>query len=121
MLVTLLGMVMDVRPLHPSKAEVPMLVTLLGMVMDVREVHEPKALLSILVSPVKYCNSSNEVIFVPINTVPKLVTSAASDSLSSPSPLVSQWTTQLAFTLASAKMMMGLGGAISIIVLNSFQ
>ena len=36
MLVTLLGMVMEVRPLQLSKAEMPMLVTLFGMVMEVR-------------------------------------------------------------------------------------
>ena len=35
MLVTLLGMVMDVKPVQPSKAELPMLFTLSGMVMDV--------------------------------------------------------------------------------------
>ena len=37
MLVTLLGMVMEVREEQPSKAEPSMLVTLLGMVMEVRE------------------------------------------------------------------------------------
>ena len=36
MLVTLLGMVMEVRPLQPSKAKLPMLVTPSGMVMEVR-------------------------------------------------------------------------------------
>ena len=36
MLVTLLGIVMDVRPEQFLKAELPMLVTLLGIVMDVR-------------------------------------------------------------------------------------
>jgi hypothetical protein len=36
MLVTLLGMVMDVRPEQSLKAELPMLVTLLGIVIDVR-------------------------------------------------------------------------------------
>ena len=36
MLVTLLGMVMDVRPLHSENAPSPMLVTLLGMVTEVR-------------------------------------------------------------------------------------
>ena len=34
--VTLLGMVRDVRPLQPEKADLPMDVTLLGMVRDVR-------------------------------------------------------------------------------------
>jgi len=36
MLVTLLGMVTEVRPEQPEKAELPMLVTLLEMVMEVR-------------------------------------------------------------------------------------
>ena len=36
MLVTLLGIVNDVRPVQPSNAELPMLVTLLGISMDVR-------------------------------------------------------------------------------------
>ena len=36
MLVTELGMVMEVRPLQPSKAKSPMLVTELGMVTEVR-------------------------------------------------------------------------------------
>jgi hypothetical protein len=39
MLVTLLGMVMEVREEQPEKALFPMLVTLLGMVMEVREEH----------------------------------------------------------------------------------
>ncbi len=43
MLVTLLGMVMEVRPLQLSKAKLPMLVTLLGMVMEVRSLQFPKA------------------------------------------------------------------------------
>ena len=36
MLVTLLGMVMEVKPLQPEKAYLLMLVTLLGMVMEVK-------------------------------------------------------------------------------------
>ena len=36
MLVTLLGMVMEVRPLQSENAPLPMLVTLLGMVTEVR-------------------------------------------------------------------------------------
>ena len=35
MLATLFGMVMDVKPLQPEKAESPMLVTPSGMVIDV--------------------------------------------------------------------------------------
>ena len=36
MLVTLLGIVIEVRPLQPRKASCPMLVTLLGIVTEVR-------------------------------------------------------------------------------------
>jgi hypothetical protein len=42
-LVTLLGIVIEVRLLHPEKAFVPMVVTLLGMVTEVRSVHASKA------------------------------------------------------------------------------
>ena len=34
--VTLLGIIMDVRPLHPEKTELPIDVKLLGMVTDVK-------------------------------------------------------------------------------------
>ena len=37
MLVTLLGMVKEIKEEQPQKAESPMLVTLLGMEMEVRE------------------------------------------------------------------------------------
>ena len=37
-------------------------VTLLGMITEVRLVHSSKALSLMAVNPVKYCNSSNEVI-----------------------------------------------------------
>ena len=50
MLVTLLGMVMLVRPVQPSKAQFPMLVTLLGMVMLVRSVQPSKAQFPMLVT-----------------------------------------------------------------------
>ena len=43
MLVTLSGIVMDVKPLQPEKAESPMLVTLSGMVTDVKPLHLQKA------------------------------------------------------------------------------
>ena len=42
-LVTLLGIVIEVKEEQPSKALFPMLVTLLGMVMEVREEHSKKA------------------------------------------------------------------------------
>ena len=51
MLVTLLGMVMDAKDEHSSKAASPMLVTLLGIVMDVREVQKEKALSPRFVMP----------------------------------------------------------------------
>ena len=38
MFVTLSGMVMYVKPVHHSKAELPMLVTLSGIIMDVKPV-----------------------------------------------------------------------------------
>ena len=40
--VTLLGMVIDVRALHPAKAPYLMDVTLLGMMIDVRALHPRK-------------------------------------------------------------------------------
>jgi hypothetical protein len=43
MLVTLSGMVMEVRLLHPQNAASPMLVTLSGMVIEVRPPHLRKA------------------------------------------------------------------------------
>ena len=42
MLVTLLGIVTEVRPLQYWKAEFPMLVTLLGIVTEVRPLHSKK-------------------------------------------------------------------------------
>ena len=50
MLVTLLGIVMLVRPVHLWKAQSPMLVTLLGIVMFVRPVQPWKASPPILVT-----------------------------------------------------------------------
>ena len=50
MLVTLLGIVIDVRPEQPEKAKSPMLVTLLGIVMDVRLEQPEKAASSMLVT-----------------------------------------------------------------------
>ena len=43
MLVTLLGMVTEVKPEQPEKAYSPMLVTLLGMVMEVKAVQSSNA------------------------------------------------------------------------------
>ena len=52
MLVTLLGIVMEVKLLflQPSKALAPMLVMLLGMVMEVKEVMYLKAFAPMLVT-----------------------------------------------------------------------
>ena len=43
MLVTLSGMVTDVKPVHQEKAYSPMLVTLSGMVTDVKPLQPEKA------------------------------------------------------------------------------
>ena len=43
MLVTLSGMVMEVKPLQPEKALSPMLVTLSGMMTEVKPLHPSKA------------------------------------------------------------------------------
>ena len=43
MLVTLLGMVIEVRELQPEKAQSPMLVTLLRIVIETRELQLEKA------------------------------------------------------------------------------
>ena len=130
MLVTLFGIVTEVSPEQPLNAEPPMLVTLLGIAKEVnslQSINAPlsilvtllgimtvdrieqasKALVSIIVNPVKYCNSLKDVIeLLPLNTLPNDVTEAASSSLSSPSPFVSQLATQRAFTFASANSIM---------------
>jgi hypothetical protein len=51
MLVTLLGIVTEVKPLQSKKALSPMLVTLLGIVTEVKLPQPKKALLPILVTP----------------------------------------------------------------------
>ena len=43
MLVTLSGMVIEVKPLQPRKAPSPMLVTLSGMVIEVKPLQPEKA------------------------------------------------------------------------------
>jgi hypothetical protein len=48
MLVTLLGIVIEVKDLQPEKARLPILVTLLGIVIEVKEEHSRKALPPIL-------------------------------------------------------------------------
>ena len=47
---TLLGIVIDWRDEHPSKAQSPILVTLLGIVIDWRDEHPRKAQSPILVT-----------------------------------------------------------------------
>ena len=47
-LVTPLGIVIDVSPLHLQKASSPILVTLFGILIDVSPLHQPKALSPIL-------------------------------------------------------------------------
>ena len=50
MLVTLLGIVTEVKPLQPQKASSPMLVTLLGIVTEVKLLQSLKASLPIPVT-----------------------------------------------------------------------
>ena len=80
-----------------------MLVTLDGIVIDVNPLQFIKVWSSMSVSPIKYCNSLNDVMLLFLKTVTRLVTAAASLVLSSPSPLVSQFCTHSALTFASAK------------------
>ena len=46
-LVTLLGMVIEVRPLQPEKAYLPIVVTLFGMVMEVRSLQSKYLYISV--------------------------------------------------------------------------
>ena len=81
-------------------------VTALGIVMVARLVQELNSSSPKDVKPVKNCSSLKEVIPSSNMNIPsKLVTAAASVVFSSPSPSVSQLATQMAFTLASAKVM----------------
>ncbi len=50
MLVTLLGIVTEVKPVQPEKAQFPMLVTLLGIVTEVKPLQLEKALFLMLVT-----------------------------------------------------------------------
>ena len=50
MLVTLFGIVIEVKPEQPEKALYPMLVTVLGMTTDVKLLQPEKALLSLAFS-----------------------------------------------------------------------
>ena len=82
-------------------------VMVLGNVMATRLAQPSKASEPIVVRPVKYCSSLKEVMVELFpNVAPKSVAEAASAKLSSPSPLVSQLATQMAFTLTSAKTML---------------
>ena len=59
-----------------------------------------------LVNPVKYSSSLKVVmVWLSLNTFPKFLTAAASWQLSSPSPSVSQFSTQRRLTSASANSM----------------
>ena len=101
--VTLLGMVTEVRLEQPVKALLPIDVTLLGIVTEVRREQSKKALPQISVNPVKYCSSSKEVMILAffLKIDPRSVTVAASDILNSPSPSVSQFSTQMVLTASS--------------------
>ena len=111
---TLLGIVKAVKPLQPKNASSPIDVMLLGRSTEVKPLQLLNASLFIDSKLIKNRNSSNEVMVVfPLNNVPKSVTAAASASLNSPSLFVSQFATQIAFTLASAKAILGEGAGAS--------
>ena len=79
MVVTELGMIIDVNELQTEKEKSPMISMVGGSVIAVKFQQPLKASSSMLVKPVKYCNSLNEVmVLLFLNTVPKLVTAAAS-------------------------------------------
>ena len=61
MLVTLLGMVREVKPLQPPKAPSLMLVTLLGMVIEVKPLQPRKAYSPMLVTLLLIITFSSEV------------------------------------------------------------
>ena len=127
---TLLGISIDAKLVHPLNASFPILVTLWGITILLRLEHPSKSplvsctakpRLSVFLIdaiPMKYKNSSNEVISVLLNTPFKSVTAIASRVDSSPSPLVSQFSTHMAFTFVSAKLM---DSVSSKICPNSFQ
>ena len=81
--ITEFGISIEDRLLQPLKAELPMVCTEGGSVTAARDRQPEKASSLMLVSPVKYCNSL-KVTLVPTcwkastNTVPRLVTAAAS-------------------------------------------
>ena len=66
--VTLLGMVTEVRPLQPEKAELPMEVTLLAIVREVRALQLEKAELPIVQTPSPKMISLID--FIPLNHEP---------------------------------------------------
>ena len=116
--VTLAGICSSRNLSHCSKILGERVVTFFGKTTDSKFVHPENAYLFISLMPTKYCSSLNAFISVfPLNISPRLVTAAASALLSSPSPLVSQFATQISLTFESANVMF----SISIISLNSFQ
>ena len=104
--VTPSGMTRFVSDEQLWKAKEPMVVRLEGKVISVSSDIELKAKASMAVRLVKYCSSLNDVMSSGNSAPSRLVTTAASSMLSSPSPLVSQFCTQTAFTCASAKAML---------------
>ena len=72
MLVTLSGMPMLVRPVQPEKALSPMLFTLSGMLISVRLLQPSKALLPILVTMFGMVMLLMASFFIPLIIVPAL-------------------------------------------------
>ena len=74
MLVTLDGIVTDVRPLQPENAEAPMLVTLEGIVNDVRPLQFQNATLLINLTPSGIFTEDGHVPLTPIKKRPSRIT-----------------------------------------------
>ena len=83
MLVTVLGMVMEVRAEHPLNALPPILVTELGMVMEVREEQYSNAAYPMLVTELGMVMEVREEHLLnalsPIHLVPALIVYVLSD------------------------------------------
>ena len=102
---------------HVPKAELSIVVTVFGIVISRSDEHPLKALAGICVRPVKYCNSSNDVICVLFRKVVpncELVTCAAWLGLIPvPSP---QFVAQICSTVGSTNTMYASGTPSCVIV-----
>ena len=77
-------------------------IILSGNFIDNNSLQSENADEGIEVKPVKYCNSLNAYIPFPLNSVPIVVTAAASSYDRAPSSFLSQLVIQIVFTDASS-------------------